>query len=185
MQAETPPTHPGQIGRCSTRLEAVSLPRRPRKGPSHACAETPSWSAARSSGQCRPRDRARPPEIFEIEGGRVEGPDIKGRLLGGGGDWILVGADGFGRLDVRGQLMTDDGAAIYVQYFGILEMNDAVMRNLADPSKATEYADQYFRTTPRLETGDSRYAWVNRTVFVAEGRMPSVRGVEYRVYRVL
>ena len=122
--------------------------------------------------------------FFEIEGGRVEGPDIKGRLLGGGGDWILVGADGFGRLDVRGQLMTDDGAAIYVQYFGILEMNDAVMRNLADPSKATEYVDQCFRTTPRLETGDSRYAWVNRTVFVAEGRMPSVRGVEYRVYRV-
>ena len=37
--------------------------------------------------------------FFEIEGGRVEGPDIKGRLLGGGGDWILVGADGFGRLE--------------------------------------------------------------------------------------
>ena len=48
----------------------------------------------------------------------------------------------------------------------------------------TDYADQYFRSAPRLETGDPRYAWVNRTLFVAEGRMPGVRGVEYRVYRV-
>ena len=122
--------------------------------------------------------------FFEIDGGKVEGPDLKGRMLGGGGDWILVGADGFGRLDVRGQLMTDDGAAIYIQYQGILEMNDAVMQKLGDPKRSTDYADQYFRTTPRLETGDPRYAWVNRTVFVAEGRFPSVSGVEYRVYRV-
>ena len=122
--------------------------------------------------------------FFEIDGGKVEGPDLNGRMLTGGGDWILIGADGFGRLDVRGQMMTDDGAAIYVQYFGILEMNEAVMRNLADPSLATDYGDQYFRSTPRLETGDPRYAWVNRTVFVAEGRMPGVSGVEYKVYRV-
>jgi hypothetical protein len=122
--------------------------------------------------------------FVEIDGGKVEGPDIKGRMLGGGGDWILVGADGFGRIDVRGQMMTDDGAAIYVQYQGILEMNEAVAQKLGDSKRSTDYGDQYFRTTPRLETGDPRYAWVNRTVFVAEGRLPAGSGVEYRVYRV-
>jgi hypothetical protein len=122
--------------------------------------------------------------FFEVDGGNIEGPDLNGRMLSGGGDWILIGVDGFGRLDVRAQMLTHDGAAIYAQYFGILEMNEAVMRQLADPSSSTDYADQYFRTTPRLETGDPRYAWLNQTVFVAEGRLPALSGVEYKVYRV-
>jgi hypothetical protein len=47
----------------------------------------------------------------------------------------------------------------------------------------SSFADQYFRSTPRIETGDERYAWVNQTVFVAQGRLiPG--GVEYEVYRV-
>ena len=122
--------------------------------------------------------------FFEIDGGSVEGPDLRGRMVGGGGDWILIGADGFGRIDVRAQMVTHDGAAIYFQYLGLLEMNEAVMRKLADPASSTDFGDQYFRSAPRLETGDPRYAWVNRTLFVAEGRMPAVSGVEYRVYRV-
>jgi hypothetical protein len=122
--------------------------------------------------------------FFEIDGGKVEGPDLNGRMLSGGGDWILIGADGFGRIDVRGQMTTDDGASIYVQYHGILEMNEAVMGKLADMKKSTDFGDQYFRSAPRLETGDPRYAWVNHTIFVAEGRMPALSGVEYRVYRV-
>ena len=36
----------------------------------------------------------------------------------------------------------------------------------------TDYGDTYFMTQPRLETGDPRYEWVNRTVAVAEGRRP-------------
>ena len=31
----------------------------------------------------------------------------------------------------------------------------------------TDYGDQYFRTNPRFETGDPRYAWLNQTLFVA------------------
>ena len=47
----------------------------------------------------------------------------------------------------------------------------------------TEFGDHYFRATPRLETGDERYSWVNTTLFVAEGRVTE-SGVEYRVFRV-
>jgi hypothetical protein len=47
----------------------------------------------------------------------------------------------------------------------------------------TDFDDHYYRTTPRLETGDERYAWVNQTVFVGRGRIiPG--GVGYEVYRV-
>ena len=48
---------------------------------------------------------------------------------------------------------------------------------------SSDFDDQYFRTTPRFETGDPRYAWVNTSLFVARGRVhPSA--VEYEVYRV-
>ncbi len=121
--------------------------------------------------------------FYEVTGGSAEGKRLKGKLLTGGGDWILVGPDGFGRLDVRAQILTDDGAVIYVQYAGILEMNEKIAQAMATGG-STDYGDQYFRTSPRLECGDPRYAWVNQSVFVAEGRVLPHR-VEYKVYRVV
>jgi uncharacterized protein DUF3237 len=120
--------------------------------------------------------------FFEVTGGSFEGKRLNGKLLTGGGDWLLIGPDGYARLDVRAQLATNDGAVIYVQYFGVIEMNDKVAKAMA-AGGATDYGDQYFRTSPRLETGDARYAWLNRTLFVAEGRSGPGR-VEYKVYRV-
>jgi hypothetical protein len=122
--------------------------------------------------------------FYEVTGGSAEGKRLKGKVLSGGGDWILVGPDGVGRIDVRAQILTHDGAAIYLQYTGILEMNEKVAQAIA-AGGSTDYGDQYFRTTPRLECGDPRYAWVNQSVFVAEGRVAAPRGVEYKVYRVV
>lgn len=121
----------------------------------------------------------------EVTGGEVEGERLRGRLLTGGGDWLLIGPDGFGRLDVRAQIETVDGALIYMTYQGLLELNDAVQRALGTGA-GTKYADHYFRASPRLESGDARYAWVNQTLFVAAGRLRtgSVPAVEYQVFRV-
>ena len=119
--------------------------------------------------------------IFSVTGGWVRGERLAGALVGGGGDWLLVGPDGWGRLDVRAQVQTPDGAVIYVHYTGVLEMNEAVQRAMAGGE--TGFDDQYFRTAPRLETGDPRYAWVNTTLFVARGRLVP-GGVEYEVHRV-
>ena len=85
---------------------------------------------------------------------RSRGERINGTMHGAGADWLLIGSDGYGRVDVRGQIVTDDGAAIYVQYFGLLEMNKAVGTASIDPTAETGYGDQYFRITPRFETGD-------------------------------
>jgi hypothetical protein len=123
-------------------------------------------------------------QVFEVIEGKFEGERLNGRILPGGGEWFLVGADGFGRIDVRIQMETDDGAFIYAQYFGLLELNDAVQGFISGRQEETEFGDQYFRIAPRLECGDPRYAWVNQTVFVAEGRGFPGYGVEYRVFRV-
>jgi hypothetical protein len=121
--------------------------------------------------------------IFEATGGEVTGERIRGTVGTGGGDWILTGPDGVGRLDVRVTLHTADGAHLYVQYFGILVFNEAVMAALGG-ERSTDYDEQYFRTAPRIETGDERYAWVNRAVFIGEGRLHPGPAVEYRVHRV-
>jgi hypothetical protein len=121
--------------------------------------------------------------LFEATEGEVSGKRISGRLLSGGGDWILVGPDGWSRLDVRTQIQTHDDAFIFVSYYGVLEMNDAVQKAIQTGGE-TRYGDQYFRTNPRLETGDTRYTWVNQSVFVGQGRIYPGLGVQYRVLRV-
>jgi hypothetical protein len=118
---------------------------------------------------------------YDVIGGEVTGERLRGKVLGGG-EWALIGADGFLRIDVRVQVETHDGAYLYIQYVGLLGLNDAVQRALATGG-GTDYGDQYFFTNPRMETGDPRYAWVNTTFFVGEGRALPGLGVEYRVWR--
>ena len=118
---------------------------------------------------------------YEVTGGEMRGERLRGRLLGGG-EWALFGADGFVRIDVRLQCETHDGAYLYVQYSGLLEVNDAVQGALARGA-GTDYGEQYFFTNPRIETGDARYAWVNTTFFIGEGHILPGLGVEYRVWR--
>ncbi len=119
--------------------------------------------------------------VGNVSGGPVTGERIKGEIVGAGADWLLVGPDGFGRVDVRLQIQTHDGALIYVSYLGLIELNEAAGRAMV--GEATAFDDHYFRTTPRLETGDERYAWVNQTLFVARGRFIE-NGVAYEVFRV-
>jgi hypothetical protein len=122
-------------------------------------------------------------QIFDVKGGSFEGPRLKGRLLPSGADWLLIGTDGVGRLDVRGTLETEDGAHIYLQYFGVIVIDDKVMRAMTQ-GEQTQYGDIFFMTQPRFETGHPSYNWLNSVVAVAQGRvLPNA--VEYRVYQVV
>jgi hypothetical protein len=118
---------------------------------------------------------------FDVASGEITGKRVKAKLLGGG-EWALVGPDGFLRPDVRLQAETQDGAYLYIQYSGLLSMNESVQSAMANGT-GTEYEDQYWYTNPRMETGDPRYAWLNTTFFVAQGRILPNLGVEYRVWR--
>ena len=117
-----------------------------------------------------------------VTGGSFEGKRLKGKIWGSGGDWWLRGSDGFTRLDVRATLETDDGALIYVQYYGI--NRPEVGRPIVPPGVTSDYGDAYFMTAPRFETGDERYMWLNDLVCVAEGK-GTAQGVAYRVYAVI
>ena len=121
--------------------------------------------------------------IFIVTGGTFEGPRLRGTFRPGGGDWFLTLANGAGELDVRGTMQTHDGALVLVTYHGVLDASPEVTRRVFAREDVSP-GEYYFRTTPRFETGDARYAWLNKTVAVATGRF-GPNWVEYRVFAVL
>ena len=85
-------------------------------------------------------------------------------------------------MDVRLTFETEDGALIYVQYYGVSRPEGG--RPIGQPGETSDYGDAYFMTAPRFETGAERYTWLNGLVSVAEGRR-TAQGVAYRVYAVV
>ena len=125
--------------------------------------------------------------VYEVREGVAEGPRLSARSLGPGTDWMLVGSDGFLRMNVRAQLVTDDGAIICVRYRGAAEANERLYAALTS-GEATRFDEQRIRTVWQLESGDERYSWINQAVFVGEARLQptdsGARGFEHRVCRL-
>lgn len=105
--------------------------------------------------------------IIPIVGGCATGL-IEGRILNLGADWQLVYDDGTAFLDTRYVIETDDGALVEVVNLGFRHGPAEVLDRLArgEDVPPTEYT---MRTSARLESGDPRFNWVNRTVFVSSG----------------
>lgn len=103
-----------------------------------------------------------------IAEGRFEGPRLRGRVLPGGADWTLLRGDGVLELDLRLTLETDDGALIHLTSFGLRHGPPEVIAALGRGEKVDPSA-YYFRTIPHFETGDPRYAFLNRLLAVSSG----------------
>ena len=87
-------------------------------------------------------------------------------------DWVVVGPEGTGTLDIRETLRTDDGATIFVQYQGKLDLS----RGMQFPMTAY--------VAPRFRPGDARYAWLNRIQAVGKGTLNEDLSVDYEWYEV-
>jgi Protein of unknown function (DUF3237) len=108
--------------------------------------------------------------VVAVAGGTVEGPRIRGTVIGPAGDWMVQRRDGSTLLDVRALLETDDGQRIYMTWRGIAYT----------PPGGTLYA----RILPMFETGAAKYAWLNNIVAVGIYR-PAAGKIAYRVYQIL
>lgn len=94
---------------------------------------------------------------FPIVGGSFEGERLRGTVLPGGDDWTVKRSDGVVELDLRVTLQTDDGALIHMTFEGIRD----------DRAPAAPY----FRTVPRFETAEAKYAFLNRLLAVGAGEI--------------
>ena len=92
--------------------------------------------------------------IVGIASGRWDGERLSGDIVGPGGDWAMPVAGDLMLLDVRQVLRTDDGAIIHVSYTG-----------RCDRTRGT------YTVAPTFQTGDDRYAWINRIQAIGQGRM--------------
>jgi hypothetical protein len=95
--------------------------------------------------------------IVEITSAEYDGDRFRAQLAGAAAaDWVVVAPDGTGLMDVRLTVETLDGATVYLAYGGRIDVSSGV-------EGATVYS------TPRFETGDERYQWLNRIQAVAKG----------------
>ena len=110
----------------------------------------------------------------DVIGARVEGPRFCASLLGtAAADWVTAAPDmKTGALDVRATLKTDDGAIIFSEYRGRVRFS-------------ADGLNQVY-TSPRFETGDPRYAWLNSVQCIGKGiSNQHERWLRYRLYAVV
>jgi hypothetical protein len=103
-----------------------------------------------------------------FEGGRVEGPLIRGAMMGSGADWQLTRHDGVTVADAIYALKTDDDVIIQIRNRGLRHGPPDVMARLA-AGEEVDPADYYFRTVPEFIAPAGRYDWMNRSIFVCSG----------------
>jgi hypothetical protein len=106
--------------------------------------------------------------IVPVTGGDFEGPRLRGRVLPGGGDWLLLRSDDVLELDLRITLETDDHALIGMTFQGLRHGPAEVIAALGR-GEVVDPATYYFRTLPRFETAAEKYAFLNRIVAVGVG----------------
>ena len=121
--------------------------------------------------------------IARVAGGSFEGPKLRGTIMDGGGDWLLLRRDGVLQLDVRLTMKTDDDALIYMTYRGARHGPADVIKRL-NAGEVVDPSQYYFRMSPFFETSAAKYAWLNGIVAVGTGdRKPD--GPVYDVHQVL
>ncbi|HJQ85638.1 MAG TPA: DUF3237 domain-containing protein [Candidatus Binatia bacterium] len=109
--------------------------------------------------------------IFEMTGYRLEGERLRATQRGAAAaDWLVVGPEGTGTLDSRVTLETAEGTPVLLHYGGRVDAS----RGLGG---AAIYAAFQF------ETGDERYAWLNRLLAVGKGTLDGST-LAYDVYEL-
>ena len=113
--------------------------------------------------------------ISDLTAVTISGERVNATLAGGAAaDWMVRAGD-LGLVDVRMTVRTDDDALIYVQYGGRLD--------LSNPGAGITVV-----VAPVFETGDPRYAWLNRIQAIGKGKLTigadrSAR-IDYEFYEV-
>ena len=110
--------------------------------------------------------------IIPITGGRLDGPQLQGRILPGGADYQIVVSDTCADLDARYLIQLDGphcaGEHIFVQ-------NRALRRGSAENiarlvrGEAVDPQAIYFRCVPTFEVSSTALQWLTESVFVGTG----------------
>jgi len=108
--------------------------------------------------------------IFDVISVEIIGKRINANLaIGDAADWLTLSNDGsVGSVDVRFTLKTHDDAYIYVEYAGRADMGTGMIA-----------------VAPTFQTGDPRYAWLNKIQAVGAGILRPSGQLVYSLYEVV
>lgn len=88
--------------------------------------------------------------VAPINGGTMDGPLLRGTVIGPGADWSVIRDDGACEVSAHYLVRTHDGVVIDVLNEGLVHLGDAPIG----------------LTTPRFEAPEGPYAWLNHELFV-------------------
>ena len=99
--------------------------------------------------------------VADVLSAKLTGDRISAELaINDAADWLTLSDNGsLGSLDVRMTLKTDDGAFIYVEYCGRMDM-----------------AAGLIAAAPTFQTGSAEYSWLNRIQAVSAGSVDMATG---------
>lgn len=106
--------------------------------------------------------------VIDVPAVRLTGERINAELAtNDAADWATFSEDGkLASLDVRLTLKTHDGAFIYVEYTGRMDVDAGLIA-----------------VAPTFETGSEEYAWINAVQAVAAGQVDMASGLlVYNIY---
>jgi hypothetical protein len=109
--------------------------------------------------------------VIDVLSVKLSGEKINAELAtNDAADWLTVSDNGtLGALDVRMTLKTDDGAFIYVEYSGRMDMAAGVMA-----------------VAPTFQTGAPQYSWLNGVQAIAAGAVDFDSGtLTYTLYEAV
>jgi hypothetical protein len=117
-----------------------------------------------------------------ISGGEIDGPRLRGRVLPVGADWLTIRPDGVGVLNVRATMETHDGALIYAEYLGSLDLGPDGYQRFLNGNLPPRAAIQ---AAPRFLTSHPDYLWLNRLQCLNVGMAVfATSSVSYDTYAV-
>ncbi len=108
--------------------------------------------------------------VAEVDDVTITGERLNASIAGTSvADWLTVGHDGsYGTLDVRATVRTDDDQVIYIEYGGKID-----------------FAAGRAISTPTMQTGSEKYAWINSVQFLGDGTLDRDTNVlTYELYEV-
>ena len=121
----------------------------------------------------------------QIDDGEFEGPNLKGKILPGGGEWPHVREDDVFCFDARYHLQEDDGTVILIQNTGYRHAPPDVQARLWNlaPGDVVPHDAYYFRSQTWFEVAPGKHDWLARNVFVGGGFRHET-GNRLRYYKV-
>lgn len=107
--------------------------------------------------------------ILHVADGQFGGPSLRGKVLSGGGDWVLVRRDGSAELDIRFTLKTAEDDLVYLRSMGLFVASEAIATRIRS-GESVPPDEYYFRTSILFEAGSPRLSRLNQILHIGVGQ---------------